>query len=670
MNSILTPGRVDIKELIEESAEDLYENAPCGYVSTLPDGTIVKINQTLLSWLGYRREEVLHQKKLQNFFSIGGRIFYETHHAPLLRMQGGVSELNYDFTRRNGTAFPALINSVQLKDSQGKPLLTRSTVLDITERKRYEKELLLAKKKAEEATAAKAAFLSTVSHEIRTPLNAVTGITHLLVEGSPRPDQVELLEMLQFSSGHLLNLINDVLDFHKIESGKLSLEERAFDLRGLLAGILGSLGVKAAQKGLAVHTCLDDRLPASLVGDPVKLSQILTNLVGNAIKFTDRGSVIVAVEAGEMTDGAMDVLFSVSDTGIGIPPEKQAQVFEEFMQAGYAINETYGGTGLGLAISRKLVELHGGTLALESELGKGSRFYFTLSLKPGHAPAAPASAESQPLTGTSLAGLRVLAAEDNKVNRFILSQFLAKWGARFDVAEDGAAAVALAERNAYHVVLLDLQMPGMDGYEAAGRMRNLPGGNYQSVPIIALSASSRAGLEESLAAAGINDFVGKPFQPGELLAKIAAYAGNRSATGNPHPEAGEHAGPEPAPPVVPFPAGRPTITLDHCVALTENNREDLLDLVQLSIDELVLYKGEFGKILAAGDAALLDRLIHRSKVTINLLEANRLTALIGQARRRLHEGGDLAARQTLAGAIAGEADAVVDALRRFIEQGT
>jgi len=656
---------VDIKELIEESAEDLYENAPCGYVSTLPDGTIVKINQTLLTWLGYRREEVLHQKKLQNFFPIGGRIFYETHHAPLLGMQGGVSELNYDFTRKNGSCFPALINSVQLKDEGGKPLLNRSTVLDITERKRYEKELLLAKKRAEEATAAKAAFLSTISHEIRTPLNAVTGITHLLAEGEPRPDQVELLDMLQFSAGHLLNLINDVLDYNKIESGKVALEEKPFDLRALLTGILGTLGVKATQKGLAVHTRVDDRLPAALVGDPVKLGQVLTNLIGNAIKFTDRGSVTLAVEAREITETAVSIRFSVTDTGIGIAADKHAQIFEEFIQAGYAINETYGGTGLGLAISRKLVELHGGKLALESEPGMGSRFYFTLTLKPGPQPAAPTLGD-QSLTGASLAGLYVLVAEDNQVNRFIVTQFLAKWGARFDTAENGAEALALAGRHDYDLVLLDLQMPGMNGLEAAARMRSLPDEKYRSLPIIALSASGRAGMEESLTAAGINDFVGKPFQPSELLAKIAAYAGKRSAAGDGSPEAPANPAPETVRSLAPY-AGNSSVNLTRCVELTENNPDDLRDLVQLSIDELVLYKGEFRSILVAGDATLLERVAHRSKVTVNLLEAHRLRALIGEAGRQLREGGaDPAGRQALAGAIEAEVDAVVDELNRFI----
>jgi CheY-like chemotaxis protein len=259
----------------------------------------------------------------------------------------------------------------------------------------------------------------------------------------------------------------------------------------------------------------------------------------------------------------------------------------------------------------------------------------------------------------------VLVAEDNRVNRFILAKFLQKWGARFDTAEDGTEALALIEQNDYHVVLLDLQMPGLSGFEVASRARNLPGEKYRSLPIIALSASSRTGLEERLAAAGITDFVGKPFEPAELLAKIAAYTRNESAAPgeNPGPEA--HVEPEAAPPGGAVP-GKSPITLNNIIALTENNPEDLLDLVQLSMDELLHYKGEFGTVLTAGDAYRLERLAHRSKVTINLLEAKRLEALIGQAQRQLYEERDLAARQALASAIAAEVDVVVDQLKQFV----
>lgn len=634
---------MDFKEIIGESAEDLYENAPCGYVSTLPDGTIVKINQTLLAWIGYSREEVLGLKKLQGFFSIGGRIFYETHHAPLLQMQGGVSELSYDLTRKDGVAFPALINSIQIKDASGKPLLTRSTVLNITERKKYEKELLHAKKKAEKATEAKAAFLSTISHEIRTPLNAVIGITHLLLDASPRPDQANLLNMLKFSSGHLLNLINDVLDFSKIESGRIALEEKEFNVRGLLSGILGSLGVKAEEKGLSMQVHVDDRLPACLVGDPVKISQVLTNLIGNAIKFTHSGSVTVSLVAAEIADGAILIEFSVTDTGIGIPREKHEQIFEEFAQAGYAINQTYGGSGLGLAICRKLLELYGSRLTLKSEPGKGSRFSFSLSLRPGQEPAQGALPEGPADTSRSLAGVRVLVAEDNRVNRYIVSQFLEKWGARYDAVESGAEAVAHISRNDYHVVLMDLQMPGMDGYEAAIRVRSLPGEKYRQLPIIAFSASGKNAMEESPEAAGINDFVSKPFQPHELFAKLAAYADQ---------------GINPLPSELPF-------DLRGCVALTENNREDLAHLVQISLEELNNYKGVFRNSLSTGDAALLERIAHKSIATRNLLDTKKLNALIGQAQMQLQEESNQTRLQELMAAIEAELNAIITGLQRF-----
>ncbi|HEX8531076.1 MAG TPA: response regulator, partial [Cytophagales bacterium] len=214
------------------------------------------------------------------------------------------------------------------------------------------------------------------------------------------------------------------------------------------------------------------------------------------------------------------------------------------------------------------------------------------------------------------------------------------------------------------VVLLDLQMPGLSGYEVAGRVRNLPGEKYHSLPIIALSASSRAGLEERLTAAGITDFVGKPFEPAELLAKIAAYTHGEIAAGE-HPEPEAHLQPEAVQPEDAATGGA-SITMSHIIALTENSPEDLQDLIQLSVDELLQYKDEFGSVLAAGDVARLDRLAHRSKVTINLIEAKRLEALIGQARRQLHEARDLAARQALASAIAAEVDAVVDQLKRFV----
>jgi PAS domain S-box-containing protein len=379
MNSQVNTAAAAAPSIPEESAEDLYENAPCGYLSTLPDGTLIKVNQTLLRWTGYTREELLG-RRFQDLLTRGGRIFHETHYAPLLRMQGAVSEINLDLVDKAGQALPTLLNSTLLKDAAGAPLLVRTTLFHITDRKKYERELVAARKKAEEAARAKADFLSMVSHEIRTPMNAIIGIAHLLQETSLSARQFEYLRLLKFSSENLLNLLNGILDFSKMEAGKATLEERTFNIRQLVYSTFYALSAKAEEKQLSVRVEVDERLPAHLQGDPVKLGQVLTNLLSNAIKFTEKGSVTVALHVEELHADSVSVGFRVTDTGIGIPTDRLAHVFEEFTQASSDIALKYGGTGLGLAISRKLVELHGGALTVESVLGAGSCFSFSLRL--------------------------------------------------------------------------------------------------------------------------------------------------------------------------------------------------------------------------------------------------------------------------------------------------
>ena len=229
----------------DEDAEDLYENAPCGYISALPDGTIVKVNQTFLSWTGHRREDLVGRKRFQELLTAGGRIFHETHYAPLLRMQGEVREIAVDIVCATGGRLPALINSVLRKDAEGKPLLTRTTIFNATDRKEYERELLRARQKAEEADKVKADFISMMSHEIRTPLTAIMAVGHLLTITDLSPQQQKLLRVLRSSSENLLNLVNQILDFSKIEAGIVSLEERSFDPRELVNGIVSGLRVKA-----------------------------------------------------------------------------------------------------------------------------------------------------------------------------------------------------------------------------------------------------------------------------------------------------------------------------------------------------------------------------------------------------------------------------------------
>ena len=519
---------------IEESAEDLYENAPCGYVSALPGGLLVKVNQTFLNWTGYRREELIGRRRFQDLLTPGGRIFHETHFAPLLSMQGEVREISLEISRADGSRLPVLVHSVLRKDGSGAPLLTRTTVFNATDRGEYERELRRERERAERADKAKADFISMISHEIRTPLNAIMGVAHLLGASELSPKQEKYVRILRSSSENLLHLVNEVLDFSKIESGNVSLEERAFDLRRLIRQAAYDLQMKAEEKGLALETRVDERLPDALLGDPVKIGQVLTNLLGNALKFTAKGSVVVELQVLELETEAVSFELGVADTGIGIAPERLAHIFEDFTQASYDIGMKYGGTGLGLSISKRLVELHGSRLEVESELGAGTRFSFRLRLKTAEPTAVEVPVEES--DAQTLKGLRVLVADDNEVNVFVLTGMLRKWGVAYDVVTNGRQAVESVRTGDYDLVLMDLRMPELDGYAATRQIRALPDERLARLPVFAISASTRMGHQHELDAAGFTEFVGKPINPDVLFRKLARYAGGDGG------EAGELAG--------------------------------------------------------------------------------------------------------------------------------
>jgi PAS domain S-box-containing protein len=507
--------------VVEEDAEDLYENAPCGYVSALPDGLIVKVNQTFLTWTGHRREDLVGRKRFQDLLAVGDRIFHETHYAPLLRMQGEVREIAVEIVCASGGRLPVLINSVLRKDPEGKPLLTRTTVFNATDRKKYERELLRARQRAEQADKVKADFISMMSHEIRTPLTAIMGVGDLLTITDLSPKQQKLVGVLRSSSENLLNLVNQILDFSKIEAGMMSLEEKSFDLRQRINEIVSSLRVKADEKGLALNSYIDERVPAVLLGDPVKIGQVLTNLLGNAIKFTAQGSVTVTLRVRELLPDTVLIHFRVSDTGIGISPDRLPHIFDAFTQASYDIGLKYGGTGLGLSISKRLVELYGSQLAVESELGRGTTFFFDLRLK---TVAGERAAEDNAADPPALRGLKVLIADDNEINVLVLTGFLEKWGIESDVVTNGRQAVERVQEREYDVVLMDLWMPELDGYAATRRIRSLPDERFKRLPIFAVSASTRMGHQHELDSAGFTEFVGKPVSPDILFAKLARYA--------------------------------------------------------------------------------------------------------------------------------------------------
>jgi PAS domain S-box-containing protein len=375
----LPGGRVDAA-LLEESAEDLYEHAPCGYLSTLPDGTIVRINQTLLDWTGYTRAALVHATRVQSLLTIGSRMYYETHYAPLLRMQGTVNEIAFEIRGADGRVLPVIVNSVQRVDEYGEPIFNRITLFNSTDRRRYERELLLARRKAEQTAKDKADLLSMLSHDIRNPLNAVMGIVQLLEHSTLSEPQRKYVQRLKSSSESILELLNRVLELSKAESGSFILEEVPFNVALIVEDVVSTFAADAERKGVSVTSDIHTDLPDSLVGDPIALRQILTNLVGNAVKFTERGRVIVTVQPQDIAADAVTLAFAISDTGIGIAASQLERILNEFTQASYETAVKFGGTGLGLAITRKLLGLYGSRVRIDSEPGRGSTFSFNLRL--------------------------------------------------------------------------------------------------------------------------------------------------------------------------------------------------------------------------------------------------------------------------------------------------
>ncbi|MBD1395231.1 ATP-binding protein [Mucilaginibacter glaciei] len=389
----------------------------------------------------------------------------------------------------------------------------------ITERKLVKEELIRARDLAEEAVLAKSRFLSVMSHEIRTPMNAVIGFTNLLLN-DPRPDQLEYLKPLKFSADNLMVIINDILSLSKAEEGKIELENVAFDLGELIQNIYATNKPFTNDKRLSFIVNYDSRVPGLIIGDPVRLGQIITNLVNNAIKFTATGKITIVVKVLREDSGMVELNFAVKDSGIGIPGDKQAYIFQLFTQASSETTRQYGGTGLGLAICQRLAELMGGKITVQSEPGEGSVFSFTLMFPKGRpAMAKETAVDAKKLTGT-LKGLSILITEDNPLNVMLLKRYLQQWGAECDVAENGEIALTMVKLKNYNLVLMDVQMPVMDGYETTRAIRNLPEQRYADMPIIALTANVLADVRETILASGMNDGLSKPFNVNELYEMI------------------------------------------------------------------------------------------------------------------------------------------------------
>jgi PAS domain S-box-containing protein len=382
--------------------------------------------------------------------------------------------------------------------------------------------LIIARQKAEEAAQSKQIFMSTMSHEIRTPLNEVIGITNLLMQGHPREDQMDFIKTLKFSGNHLLTLVNDVLDFNKMESGKIVFEQTQFNLSDFLDEIMRSYSFRSKAKNLSFDLKKDRNLPAEVIGDPIRLNQILSNLLSNALKFTNHGSINVVVRELNRKGSQSRIEFTVTDTGIGIPKEKHSVIFDGFTQASPDTTRQYGGTGLGLAICKKLIELQGGTIHISSEPDKGSTFRFAISLGISEKSGEYQRSEVQE-NYTGLEGKKILVAEDNKINFFVANKFLTGWGVKVTHAENGQMAIDKLMVEDFDLILMDLQMPIMDGIEASRIIRKSDNYKIKNIPIVALTAAIMSESHDKIEDLHINDYVLKPFKPHDLFERILRH---------------------------------------------------------------------------------------------------------------------------------------------------
>lgn len=384
-------------------------------------------------------------------------------------------------------------------------------------------ELQIAKEKAEKASKARAEFLSTVSHELRTPLNAINGITHLLLEENPKPSQMNYLNSLKFSGNYLLTFINEILEINRIESSAVETEYINFDLKQLLSNIQHSLKELAGINNNTFTVEIDPSIPDYLVGDPTKLSQIFLNLINNALKFTKNGEVKVILQTNEINEEFTSIHFRIVDTGIGIPQEKLESVFESFSQGSIEINRKYGGTGLGLTIVKKLIEIMGGKIHLESEVGKGSTFYFDLSFKIGH-DQSHIEAQSLDFDDSVLDGKKVLLIEDNKINQMITKKMVENKGMICEVIDNGEDAIEAVKNNKYDLVLMDVHLPGINGTIATQTIRTFD----KKTKIVALTAISLNENREMLLSYGMNDVLTKPFGPNDFYRVLSQTVSKKS----------------------------------------------------------------------------------------------------------------------------------------------
>jgi PAS domain S-box-containing protein len=618
-------------------------------IATDHEGIINVFNRGAELMLGYPAAEMVGQRTPRRLHApeelaaLGG-------FAGLTAAQRLGVEQQLHYVRRDGSRIPVLFVVTEMRDARGGLLGFLGVAYDITRQKEAEAELREAMAAAEQASAAKSQFLANMSHEIRTPMNAILGMLRLLARTPLDARQRGYADKTEGAARSLLALLNDILDFSKVEAGKLELDPQPFAPARLLADLEVILRANLGARPLALHIELDPALPAGLLGDAMRLQQVLINLGGNALKFTEQGVVTVALRRLGDSQGGVQVEFRVSDTGIGIAPEHQDKIFAGFTQAEASTTRRFGGTGLGLAISQRLVRAMGGELRLSSVPGQGSEFFFTLALPETDPPAAEPAAASLQLGMARLAGLRLLVVEDNPNNQQVARELLEDEGARVVLAGDGRQALELLARDpaAFDLVLMDVQMPVMDGYSATRAMR--ADAALARLPVVAMTANAMPADLEAARAAGMDAHVGKPFEIDHLVAVICRQLGRAAAAA---PRAAPPLAPGLLPPALVAQGLAAGLDMEAALQRLMGKTELLARLSRSLAATAEALPAELRALLAAGDAAAAAAALHSFKGLAATLGADRLAELARQGETRLKAGDSLAPAWVDEGGLAG-----------------
>jgi PAS domain S-box-containing protein len=528
IGSVVTFQDITVRKKVEAALRNseqrfrgVFDGAQIGIAVSELDGGKLAANRAYQQMLGCTEEELTDTSIFDQLTHPEERAEARKRFEEMLNGKRDHVFTERRYVLRDGKTVWANLEISMLKDAEGKPQFVLGTAVDVTEQKRAEIELKKAKEIAESANEAKSLFLATMSHEIRTPMNGILGMTELVLDTELTEEQREHLGLVKFSAESLMSIINDILDFSKIEAGKLELETIPFDLRESMGDAMKALSFRAHQKGLELVYEVEPEVPEALMGDPGRIRQILINLIGNAIKFTAKGEVVVTVhEEGEQEGGTL-LHFAVRDTGVGVPIDKQERIFEAFSQADGTMARKYGGTGLGLTICKRLVEMMKGSLWMESEFGKGSTFHFVIRLGLQE----KRETRSTPLEMEQLRDVRVLVVDDNFANRRLLEGMLSRWGMRPILAESGPEGLTKLEAakradETFALILLDGQMPGMDGFSMAARIRDEV--SASGTKMMMLTSAGDLGDGQRCRENGISAYLMKPVRQKELLGAICA----------------------------------------------------------------------------------------------------------------------------------------------------